>query len=195
MQLLAKAGERLAQAQQDVLDGEPREEFERATSEQRALVGTLGELAGRLLAEAGRPATDTTIERVTATLHAASLAPEARTALVDGSLQDEVAPGGFEQLAGPAAAARPRAAGKRDGGQAARREQLAEARRALKEARAAEHELLASARAAEGTSSELRTALAEAEDEAAAARERAEEASEAVAEAAARVEELSRPRR
>jgi hypothetical protein len=194
MRRLAQAGERLAQAQQDVLAGKPRAEFERATSEQRALVGTLGELAGGLLAEAGRAATDTTLERVAATLHAASLAPEARTALVEGSLQDEVAPGGFGQLAGAAPAAR-RAATRRDDGRAARRDQLSEARRALKEARAAERELLAAARAAEGTVSRLRAALADAEDEATAARDRAEEASEAVAQAAARVEELSRPRR
>jgi hypothetical protein len=195
MRRLAQAGERLGHAQEDVLRGKAREEFDRATTEQRALVETIGGLAGELLAEAGRPATDAVLERVAATLHAASLDADARAALVDGALQDEISPGGFEQLAGLAQAGRPPAAARPAGSQAERRERLDEARQALKEARAAERELRSAARTADTAVAKLRQALADAEGAAAAARERAEEAFEATARAAARVEELSRPGR
>jgi methyl-accepting chemotaxis protein len=198
---LAAAGERLTRAQQDVLGGGDRSEFDRAGADQREAVTLLMELARELLAEAGNAASDQTLERVASTLRAASMDPPARAAMLAGVLEEEVAPGGFEQIAGlsasgAASARSARGATRRQEEASRRREELAEARQALKDARAAERELTAAAREAEDEARKARTAAERVEREAEKALARVAEAAERTAEAASTLEELEKaPRR
>ena len=192
---LAEAGERLTRAQQDVLSGGDRSEFDRAGVEQREALSVLTGLARDLLAEAGKPVSDPLLERVASSLRAASLDPVARTAMLAGSLEEEVAPGGFEQLAGLAV---PGPGATRQRGQeeaSRRREELAEARQALKDARAAEREQNAAARAAEDEARKLRAAAERAERDAETALKATAEAAERTAQAESRLEELEQPPR
>jgi hypothetical protein len=191
---LAEAGERLARAQQDVLRGGDRSEFDRAGVDQREAVAHVTDLARELLDEAGNAASDATLERVASTLRAASTDPPARAAMLAGVLETEVAAGGFEvaglSLAGAGSARSSRDATRRQAEASRRREELAEARQALKDARAAERELTAAAREAEDEARKAQTAAERATREAESALARAAAAAETTAEAASRVDEL-----
>ena len=135
---LVQAGERLAKAQAEALASGGRERFATARDEHATALTKVGRRITPLLEEAGRPASQATIERALKTLRAASLDEEARAELLAGRLQDDVEPGGFSLLAGLELPSRPTARGsKKDGARA----ELLSLRQELKEARESAREL------------------------------------------------------
>ena len=147
-----------------------RDAFAEAQTRQGAALRRLRDAARSLL---GDP-TDPTLERIVSTFRDASSDEELASQLAAGRLTDEPEPGGFDALAGLSfAPSRPRTvtAKREDEGRARR---LAEARAALRDAKAKQRELERSAR--------------DAEKAAARARGEADEAAEAVARAEADVE-------
>ena len=140
MRALLQAGERLRAAQAGVLEGKSPDAVREATDAQRKAVDALLEGARTLLADAGRSATDQTLERIGRTLAAASVDEDARTALEEGRLTEELEPRGFEALAGMLVAPSPvRRKGRTadDGAkrrrEAERKDRLAEARKRVRE--------------------------------------------------------------
>jgi hypothetical protein len=97
--LLLDAGHRLAAAQRALLTGGDQTAFERARSDEQAALKRLAGAARTILAER---ASNTTLERVTATLRAAAVSDDARPDLARGRLTEEVASTGFEAFAGSA---------------------------------------------------------------------------------------------
>jgi hypothetical protein len=97
---LARAGERLVQAQTGTLAGGGPAAFASARAEHADTVRALTAAAAESLADAGRPATQQTVERIARTLRSASLDDEARPALVAGRLADDVDATGFALLEG-----------------------------------------------------------------------------------------------
>ena len=131
MEALLDAGERLRAAQQQALAGKAdADAVRKAEDERRDAVDRLTDAARDVLADAGRPATDATVERVAATLAAAAVADEARPLLAAGRLTGDVQPQGFEALAGMAFAPPPKRAPKKPD-RTAQRKREAEARREL----------------------------------------------------------------
>jgi hypothetical protein len=95
---LLAAGEALREAQDQALAGEPgaARMLRRATAQQRAVVAQLVQRAETLLARAGHAASDQTLARVAATLHAAATGDaDTRAALAEGRLQADLDPAGF----------------------------------------------------------------------------------------------------
>ena len=108
---LMTAGERLREAQAALLGGGEPDELQAALQRQRDVVGALVESATRILAAAGHPATEATVERIRGTLTAAA-ADEERAALVErGRLTRDLEPAGFGGL--PAAPSRARASARK----------------------------------------------------------------------------------
>jgi chromosome segregation ATPase len=97
---LAAAGERLVQAQAGTLGGGGPSAFAAARAEHADVVRELTGAAADLLAEAGRPATQASVERIARTLRAASLDEQTRQQLLAGRLADDVEATGFTLLAG-----------------------------------------------------------------------------------------------
>ena len=171
---LLAAGERLRAAHAELLDGGDPGAVQEAASAERAAVEGLVAAARGVLADAGRPATDATLDRVRDTLHAAASDDTVRELVRAGRVVEDAEATGFA-LAGLSpgkgakrpAAARPRKADRA----AARRKEAAER---VKQAQAELAE-------AEGAVREAERALARAEKEAdrrRGARERAERALE-----------------
>jgi hypothetical protein len=108
---LLEAGDALRSAQDDVLAGRGDAQSLRAAVEhERAAVGALTEAARGLLSSEGQELSDTMIERVSDTLHAAALDDEARARVTEGRLERElqhVGLGGFGALSGGGAPAAP----------------------------------------------------------------------------------------
>jgi hypothetical protein len=146
-----------------------REAFAAAQRDQAEALRKLRDAAGRLLGKA----TDDTLDRVAATLRAASVDEGLRPRLQAGRLEEEPEVGGFGALAGMTPAATPR--GRREPADATserrRRERVAQAQEALREAKARQRELEAAARKAERAAETARRDA----DAAAAAVERAEQ--------------------
>jgi hypothetical protein len=67
---LLQAGERLRQAQAELLAGAGREELDAAAAEERELVGALARDAAAIAADAGTGSSETLVEKLRATLHA-----------------------------------------------------------------------------------------------------------------------------
>ena len=126
LDLLLAAGERLRAAHQAALAGEGAAELRAAAKAEREAVAGLVETALELLREAGHPTTDTTRDRVAATLHAAAASPEAAELVRHGRLTADLDPSGFGAIADDgldaAAEAQPRPArrGRADGTRAGR---------------------------------------------------------------------------
>lgn len=169
------AGRDVRKAHRAALRGGGGEELAEASRREREVVSRLVRSAGAVLEDAGRKATGQTLDKIRATLHAATLDLEAGKALEAGTLTGDLEPAGFGPLlsAVPSSAARPRPR-KGEG----RREKRREAQAALTGARSEERELRKIARAAERDARQ--------------AAERAESAAEKADEAAARVAELER---
>ena len=110
----------------------------------------LTQRAGELLRDAGRPATGTTLDRVSSTLRSAALAEPGRTLLRDGRLTSDVEVSGFDAFAGLEAPASGRRAA-RDAGDdlADRRRQKREAERKRRALEKRVRELSGRAEAAE----------------------------------------------
>jgi hypothetical protein len=166
---LLAAADRLREAQTG-----GRADFAAAAAAQRDAVRALTVAAGETLHEAGRPATETTLDAVARTLHAAVAEDSARRELERGVLTRELEPAGFGALLGAMpqetrAGARPRRERARGG---------EKARAALERARELAAALREDADAAERALAEAREALTHAEREAERARASAEGADE-----------------
>jgi len=157
---LLAAGERLRAAHAELLDGGDPRAVQEAAAAERAAVEGLVAAARRVLADAGRPATDATLDRVRDTLHAAAPDETVRELVRAGRVVEDAEPTGFP-LAGLSsgkgtkrtAAARPKKTPDRA---AARRKEAAER---VKKAQAELAE-------ADGAVREAERALARAEQEA-----------------------------
>ena len=140
---LLAAGERLRAAHQAALAGGDAAELRAATRAEREAVAGLVSAALDRLREAGHPTTETTRDRIAATLHAGAASPEAADLVRHGRLTADLDPSGFGAApGGPAAVAgRPAAASGRpaagpevDGDRATAAEDDAAARRARRAA-------------------------------------------------------------
>ncbi len=156
---LLAAGERLRAAHAELLDGGDPGAVQEAASAERAAVEGLVAAARGVLADAGRPATDATLDRVRDTLHAAASDDTVRELVRAGRVVEDAEATGFA-LAGLSPgkeAKRPTAARPRKADRAAARRK--EAAERVKQAQAALAE-------AEGAVREAERALARAEKEA-----------------------------
>jgi DNA repair exonuclease SbcCD ATPase subunit len=106
---LLDAGEKMRAAHERALSDRAGEDFRKATETERALVQELTDDARRLLEDAGNPASDQVVKRISETLRAASTDEEARELLEAGRLTKELEPAGFGALAGVPFSAQPRA--------------------------------------------------------------------------------------
>jgi hypothetical protein len=140
---LLAAGERLRAAHQAALAGGDAAELRSATRAEREAVAGLVSAALDRLREAGHPTTETTRDRIAATLHAGAASPEAADLVRHGRLTADLDPSGFGAAPGGPAAApgRPAAAPGRpatgaevDGDRAAAAEDDVAARRARRAA-------------------------------------------------------------
>jgi hypothetical protein len=114
---LWQAGDALAAAQEKVLAGRGSGADLRAAGErERAAVEPLVDAARGLLTASGGDLSETTIERVRQTLHAAAIDPEAREEIASGRATRERAPqglfGGGDAVVAPAPKREPGAAGR-----------------------------------------------------------------------------------
>lgn len=97
---LLAAGDALRKAQERALRPGGAAQLGKVQADVREVVRRLTEGARGVLAEAGRPATAATLDRVAATLSAAATDEAARPALKAGRLEAELQASGFEALAG-----------------------------------------------------------------------------------------------
>lgn len=186
---LLRAGDELQRIQSELLAGKAdRERLPRAVSDERQAVDELLERARGLLTSAGQELSPTTLDRVAATLHAAAVEADARSAVEAGRLEHELEHaglGGAAMLSGsPQAPRGKKRDNKTDADGRAKQKQVEQERAArLKAARQAEAD---ARRAAERAERNLKQALArqteaarslrEAEDALAAERQRAAQA-------------------
>jgi hypothetical protein len=186
---LLRAGDELQRIQSELLAGKAdRERLPRALAGERQAVDELLERARGLLTGAGQELSPTTLDRVAATLHAAAVQADARSALQAGRLERELEHaglGGAAMLSGSRQAPRGKKRdNKTDADGRAKDKQAEQARTArLKAAGQAE---ASARRAAERAERDLKQAqarqteaarsLQEAEDALAAERQRAERA-------------------
>lgn len=105
---LLDAGEKLRGAHERALSDRAGEDFRKATEAERGLVQELTDDARALLEDAGNPASDQVVKRISETLRAASTDEEARELLEAGRLTEELEPAGFGALAGVPFSAQPR---------------------------------------------------------------------------------------
>jgi hypothetical protein len=95
---LLDAGHALREAQRKLLRSGSQAAFEKARKRHATAVDRLTAVAGEALEGARGGATEATLDRVRATLQAASTSDEGRTLLAQGRLVTDVAPSGFEAL-------------------------------------------------------------------------------------------------
>jgi hypothetical protein len=100
---LLAAGERLRAAHQAALAGGDAAELRAATRAEREAVAGLVSAALDRLREAGHPTTETTRDRIAATLHAAAASPEAADLVRHGRLTADLDPSGFGAASGAVA--------------------------------------------------------------------------------------------
>lgn len=153
---LLRAADALRKAQERTLAGGPPDALVKAQRAEREALRALADHARALLADAGRRATEATLERVTSTLGAAAVDGGARALLEAGRLDAELEPAGFEALAGMAPA--PRAVAPKRSAEQERRQKLrARLQELEREAREAER---AAERAEADAQAKRRTAAA-----------------------------------
>ncbi len=218
-QALATAGERLADAHAALLADGDRDGWQQATANQRHAIERLTRLAAKLLREERGSVSQALRDKVRETLHAATIDPEARAAVLEGRLSRELhAPGTIPLAVGPVDRAGPgrpaakrarsgRGAGtaasdrasspaaepgaKRAGRKGARRPPATAERDARAQRRAAEREARAALRRAERERVTAEVAVEKADQ----AAQRARKAHEAAAAALADAEQAERERR
>lgn len=180
---LLNVGARLRSAQERSLKGErAADELRAAQAEEREVIRKLTRAAEGILREAGRPASGTTLERVSSILRAAAVAEA--SALRSGRLSGDVEVTGFDAFAGmELPKGRGRSTARAGDDLAERRRQKKEAERKRKQLEKRVRDLTSHAEAAERDAERARKAADEAE--AVAAQRRRE-----VGEAAAELEEL-----
>jgi hypothetical protein len=140
MRSLLTAGERLREAQAQVLGGGSAEALQDALQRHREVVRALGASATEILEAAGHPATDATLERLRGTLTATAGDAEAARLVEQGRLTADLDPAGLGTAALGAGAVRPPPAKKSPAGsrrgQEARRRRIEEAKRKVDDLRA-----------------------------------------------------------
>jgi hypothetical protein len=180
MRALLDAAAKLRKAQERALGGGGSDALRTAQAQERDVLRDLTRKAGELLEEAGRPASQATLERVRSTLGAAALAESTRDALKAGRLTDEVEMSGFDVLAGIEPAPKGKTQPKDE--LAERRQQKAERERERKRLEKKARELENRARAAEQQADEAEEAAEDARAEADQRRRAADEAAAELAE-------------
>jgi hypothetical protein len=95
---LVKAGDALRKTQRDVLAGKKGADVRGASRAQHDLADELVDAAREILAKAGTPATQTTAQRISGSLRAASTDPAASKLLRKGRLSEDVESVGFGPL-------------------------------------------------------------------------------------------------
>jgi hypothetical protein len=176
---LLNLASRLRNAQERSMKGErAADELRAAQAEERDVIRRLTQRAGDILREAERPASGTTLEKVSSLLRAAAVAEPGRTSLREGRLSGDVEASGFDAFAGLEVPTGGRSA---PGGDdlAERRRQKREAEQRRKRLEKQVRELSARADAAEQEAERARRAADKAE---AAAAERRREADSAASE-------------
>ena len=190
---LLEAGDALRTAQDDVLAGRGDAQSLRAAVEhERAAVDALTDAARGLLSSDGNELSETIIERVSDTLHAAALEDEARSQVSEGRLERElrhVGLGGFGALGAAPPAPRaekrtPKRSATKETGTGEKQKARERERTAREEAKAREE----ARREARATEREAKRREERAERAANLARERRDKAAEALREAEAGLE-------
>jgi hypothetical protein len=181
---LLNVAARLRSAQERSLQGErAADELRAAQSEEREVIRGLAQRAGELLRESDRPASGTTLEKVSSLLRAAAVSEPGRTALREGRLTGDVEVTGFDAFAGlEVPKGRRRQAARPGDDLAERRRQKREAEQRRKRLQKQVRELTARAEAAESEAEKARKAADEAEAEAAERRHQADAAAAELAE-------------
>jgi hypothetical protein len=175
IETVVKTGEDMRKAQLSADTAKMRE----AMTAQRRAVAAAADRAKVILEEGGHPATASTLERVSATLHAAAAGRESAGTVRAGRLTRDLEPPGFEALGGQMPAPKPGAPPKRDA--AAQRRKHARLEQLEREAAEAEEQAGELGEAAETARREVARAERAAEraaEQARKARERAEAARE-----------------
>ena len=190
---LLEAGDALRAAQDDVLAGRGDAQSLRAAVEhERAAVDALTDAARGLLSSDGNELSETIIERVSDTLHAAALDDEARSQVSEGRLERElrhVGLGGFGALgAAPPAPRAEKRAPKRSAAKETGTDEKQKARERERTAREEEKAREEARREARATEREAKRRAERAERAANLARERRDKAAEALREAEAGLE-------
>ena len=180
---LLNVAARLRSAQERSLKGDrTADELRAAQAEERELIRDLARRAEGILREAGRPASGTTLERVSSLLRAAAVGEPGRAALREGRIMGDVEVSGFDAFAGfDVSAKRGRRAARAGDDLAERRRQKREAAQRRKKLEKKARDLSTRADASERDAEKARRAADEAE---AVAAERRREADAAAAELA-----------
>jgi hypothetical protein len=203
IQALIDAGRELFEAQKAALGGKAGDRFEAAQTRQRDAVRVVVRTSRSILEESGHAANEQAAERIAATLRAASVDEAGQQLLEKGRFDEDFEGGGMLLLAGltPSVPRPPRTAGSsakaKERPPARRKDELAAARQALREAQAVERETRRSAERAEKDAGRAReeaddalAAADQAEQHAAAARAQAAAAAEGVDKAQERLKDL-----
>jgi hypothetical protein len=189
LRALLRSAEELRKAQQRALGGKGASDLRDRLAQQRRAVRALAHLGRDMLGDEGRTVSDAIVERIAKTLEAAALDEGSRFLLRAGRLTEELAPPGFEVLAGM----EPRSPPKKRGGSAKpRKGSVSEARRRVQ---AAERESRARAREAdeaEREADQAQASAAEARRAAKAARGRSNEAERSLSKAEAELRDAQR---
>jgi hypothetical protein len=194
VQRLLKAGEGLADAQQEVAAGTSGDGFAEARREEQRALERLREAAQQIADREGLGAG--VVERVTQSLRAASVTDEGRELLKRGRLTEDLQPPGFEALlsmpavsarSAPRTKARPKRPSK-SAEQAERRRELAEGRQRVRALQAEERRLAKRAAAAEREAERAERDAAALREDADRARSDAQQAAERRAEAEGELE-------
>ena len=157
---LVKAGDALRRAQRDVLAGKKGADVREASRSQHELAGELVDAAREILEQAGAPATQTTAQRISATLRAASSDPAAAKLLRKGRLSEDVESVGFGPLLHVAPQRKGRSRPTRD---RARERAVAQKKRKREAVAEARKEAAAARKAADNAEREAKRALERAE--------------------------------
>jgi hypothetical protein len=186
---LLEAGERLRQAQAELLAGAGRDELDAAAAEERELVAALARDAAAIAADAGTGSSETLLEKLRATLHAVAADEELARQLAAGRvLRESEAVGVLGVMPAGAPPARRRQPPPKERGRPAR--EVRELERRLKAARGEEHDARRRKEATARTLARASERAARAADQLAAAQREEDEAAAALKEAEARTREL-----
>jgi len=181
---LLNVAARLRSAQERSLQGErAADELRAAQAEEREVIRGLAQRAGELLRENDRPASGTTLEKVSSLLRAAAVGEPGRTALREGRLTGDVEVTGFDAFAGlKVPKGRRRSATSSGDDLAERRRQKREEEQQRKRLQKEVRELTTRAEASEREAEKARKAADEAAAEAAERRRQADAAAAELAE-------------
>lgn len=173
---LFEAGDALQEANSQLLAGRgDAKALRQALAREREAGSELSEKAKGLLGTAGAQLAPATLERVSETLHAAALDPEARTKVKDGCLDRELRHIGLHP-AGPAGAPAAAQSRAKPDGSRERAKELSALRKAGADARRLAERAARELRSAQERRDRAADALREADEALAGARERAEQA-------------------